>query len=589
MSSTLEPGLTCGPSSFAELSGPELSRFVWEAKYRSAGERTVADSWARIAKATAAADRDAGLWRRRFRALLEDFRFLPGGRIQAGADRPGAVLFNCFVLPGPSEDAEASSLALRESVATLRAGGGVGCDFSAAPPRGWSAGTQPSPGPVAYLDLWDTACRVHLASAARKGALMGALRCDHPDVEAFAAAKAAPGALSRFNLSIAVTDAFMAAVRDDGAWPLRFPVATGPVVRTAPARALWDRILRCAYETGDPGVLFVDRINAANPLSWCETLAVTNPCGEIPLPVYGACVLGSLNLTRFVREPFASGARLDLEHLAQTTAVAARLLDNVIDVSAYPLPLQATTARVTRRIGLGVTGLADALVMLGLRYGDEPSLRVAGEVMRTVRDAAYRASAALAQEKAPFGAFDRDRYLDGDFARALPAEMRDAIAAHGLRNSHLLAIAPTGSISLLAEGVSTGLEPIFAAVQDRRIRGAGGEARIIRSPAFSLALWRRMNGRTDGAPPAFVAARELSIAAHLDMQAALQRFVDNAISKTVNVPADLSFEAFAAIYDGAYARGLKGCTAFRAVRADVIVPAGEPCVGDPSASDGACR
>lgn len=588
MSSTRATGPNCGSSSPVELSGPELSRLVWQTKYRAPGERTVTDSWRRIAQAMALAERDAELWRRRFRALLGDFRFLPGGRIQAGAGHPGAVLFSCFVLPGPREGGDAAVQALRETMATLCRGGGVGCDFSAAAPRGWSAANgPPSPGPVGYLEQWDAACRIRLAAAARKGALMGTLRCDHPDVEAFAAAKAEPGALSRFNLSVAVTDAFMAAVKRDEDWPLRFPVQAGPVLRTLRARALWAHILRCAYQSGDPGVLFVDRINAANPLSWCETLAVTNPCGEIPLPVYGACDLGSLNLTRFVRAPFTPAARLDLRHLARTTVAAVRLLDNVIDVSAYPLPLQASAAQVTRRVGLGVTGLADALVMLGLRYGAAPSLQVAGDAMRTVRDAAYRASAALAREKAPFGGFDRDRYLDGPFARALPDDIRDVIAAQGLRNSHLLAIAPAGSISLLAGGVSTGLEPIFAAVQDRAIQVLDGQTRLIRTTAWSVALWRKLNARRDGAPPALVTAPELSVAAHLDMQATLQRYVDNAISKTVNLPADLSFEAFATIYDEAYARGLKGCTAFRPSGEGVLAAADGVC-GD-AAGDGSCR
>lgn len=488
------------------------------------------------------------------------------------------MLFNCFVLPGPGEGPDAGLSALRETVATLLAGGGVGCDFSSAPPRGWSSGQEPpSPGPVGYLELWDTACRVFLAGAKRQGALMGALRCDHPDIETFAAAKAAPGVLSRFNLSVAVTDAFMAAARSGAPWPLRFPAGVGPTVRTADARGLWARILRWAYDTGEPGVLFIDRINQANPLAWRERLTVTNPCGEIPLPEYGACDLGSLNLTRFVSRPFTPQACVDMGKLADTAAVAVRLLDNVIDISAYPLLEQATAARATRRIGLGVTGLADALVMLGLRYGEDASLRLAGDIMRTVRDAAYRASATLAMEKGAFPAFDRDRHLAGAFVRDLPVDIRDAIARHGLRNSHLLAIAPTGSISLLAGGVSTGLEPIFAAVQDRRIRGSDGEARLVRTVAPSVAAWRSETGRTDGEPPALVTARGLSVAAHLDMQAALQRYVDNAISKTVNVPADLAFEAFAAIYDGAYDRQLKGCTAFRAARSEVIAPGAETC------------
>ncbi|ACG77053.1 ribonucleoside-diphosphate reductase alpha chain [Phenylobacterium zucineum HLK1] len=568
----------------AELSGAELSRLVWEAKYRAPGEAAVADTWARIAAATAAVEREPGLWRGRFRALLEDFRFLPGGRIQAGAGDPAAVLFNCFVLPafgpGPGAEADRALDALREAVATLRAGGGVGCDVSGAPPAGAAAERgPPAPGPVGYLHLWDAACRVFLAGATRQGALMGALRCDHPDVEAFAAAKTAPGALSRFNLSVAVTEAFMAAVAADADWPLRFPVETGPVVRTVRARGLWTRILRCAYETGDPGVLFIDRINAENPLAWRERLAATNPCGEVPLPDYGACDLGSLNLTRFVAAPFTPEARLDLAGLAEAAAAAVRLLDDVIDISAFPLAAQADEARATRRIGLGITGLADALVMLGLRYGEAASLRAAGEAMRTIRDAAYGASAGLAREKGAFPACEAERLLAGPFARRLPEPLRAAIARHGLRNSHLLAVAPAGSISLLAGGISPGLEPIFAAVQERTLRTSPGETRAVRWTAASVALWRRATGEAAGLPPAFAAAHDIPADAHLDMQAALQPYVDQAISKTVNVPVETPFEDFARIYAGAHARGLKGCTAFRPARAQVIAAAPGGCPG----------
>lgn len=546
----------------AELSGPALSQFVWETKYRAEGETGVADSWRRVACAAASVEGDPALWEARFLRVLDDFRFLPGGRIQAGAGRPGAVLFNCFVLPGPGDTAESAMQALSRVVATLRAGGGVGCDFSGAPPEGWPAADGPAaPGPVAYLALWDEACRTFLAGSSRQGAMMGVLRCDHPDVAAFAGAKARPGALSRFNLSVAVTDAFMEAVRADGEWPLRWPAAEAAPVRTLRARALWDLILRSAYEGGEPGVLFIDRINASNNLAWRERIAATNPCGEVPLPDYGACDLGSLNLTRFVLGPFTAGARIDLEALAGTAAVATRLLDNVIDISAYPLPEQAATAKASRRIGLGITGLADALAMLGLAYGSASAVGKAAEVMRTVRDAAYDTSVELARGKGPFPAFDRDRFLEGEFVRRLPPAIRESIAEHGIRNSHLLSIAPTGSISLLAGGVSAGLEPIFAGVQSRSVRTKSGASRSIRLVDPALAAWRAT--RRDGEPPGYVTAHELPIEAHLAMQAALQPFVDNAISKTVNVAADLAFEDFRTVYERAYALGLKGCTAFR--------------------------
>lgn len=577
MSSTPAAGPSSRRSSHAEVCGADVSDFVWRTKYQASGERGVEDSWRRVARAVASVERDAASWEARFLDAMRDFRFLPGGRIQAGAGAdPAAVLFNCFVLPGPTGAVEPSLSALRESVLTLSAGGGIGCDFSAVPPRGRPvAGGPPSPGPVAFLDLWDGACRTFLAEAARRGAMMAALDCRHPDVEAFAEAKRVPGALSRFNLSIAVTDDFMAAVRADGDWALAFPVGgADPDVRTVKARGLWDKILRSAYETGEPGVLFVDRINRANNLWWRERIAVTNPCGEIPLPAYGACDLGSLNLVRFVVHPFTPQARLDLEGLAQAAAVAVRFLDDVIDLSAYPLPEQRQAAQGSRRIGLGVTGLADALVLLGLRYGEPASLALAADVMRVIRDAAYRASTALAREKGAFPYFDRDRFLEGEFVRGLPADIGEAIAAHGIRNSHLLAIAPTGSISLLAGGVSTGLEPIFARTHMRRIRGGDGAPHLFSIENPALSLWRSLKGSDAGEPPGFATAHELSMEAHLDMQAALQSFVDNAISKTVNIAPDLPFEAFRAVYDQAFDRGLKGCTVFRST-ADAGAVAGQ--------------
>jgi len=518
---------------------------------------------------------------------MRDFRFLPGGRIQAGAGvDSNAVLFNCFVLPGPTGSVDASLSALRESVLTLCAGGGIGCDFSAVPPRGQPiAGGPPSPGAAAFLDLWDGACRTFLAEAPRRGAMMAALNCAHPDVQAFADAKRVPGALSRFNLSIAVTDAFMAAVRADRDWALEFPIG-GSGDRAAgsvKARVLWEQILRSAYDTGEPGVLFVDRINRANNLWWREQIAVTNPCGEIPLPAHGACDLGSLNLTRFVVEPFMPQARLDLEALAESAAVAVRFLDNVIDLSGYPLPEQRQAAQGSRRIGLGITGLADALVMLGLRYGEPASLDLAAAAMRVIRDAAYRASTVLAREKGAFPFFDRAPYLQGEFVKRLPTDIREGVAAHGIRNSHLLAIAPTGSISLLAGGLSTGLEPIFARIQMRRILGRDGQPRRFRIVDPALALWRSLRGDDAGEPPAFVTAHELSLAAHLDMQAALQPYVDNAISKTVNIAPDLSFEAFRAVYDEAFDRGLKGCTVFRSTAgADTHPSEGPAAAGCPA-------
>ena len=568
----------------------DIARHVWETKYRLAAgatcERDITESWRRIARALAAVETaDAAGWEARFFGILHDFRFLPGGRILAGAGTARNVtLFNCFVMGAIEDSIPGIFRALQEAAVTMQQGGGIGLDFSTLRPRGTrarNAGTIAS-GPVSFMRIWDAMCGTILSTGARRGAMMATLRCDHPDIEEFIAAKQQAGELRRFNLSVQVSDAFMAAVRRDAEWPLIFPAAsvdgdgatvacewpgqTGAVacrvMRRVRARALWDRILRATYDYAEPGVLFVDRINRLNNLWYRERITATNPCGEIPLPPYGACDLGSINLTRFVVSPFTPEARIDVDGLTETAGIAARLLDNVIGLSRFPLAQQAANARGSRRIGLGITGLADALVMLGLHYYGARALAAAGDVMRGICHAAYRASIALAREKGSFSYFERDKYLQGAFIRALPQDIQDAIAAHGIRNSHLIAIAPTGTISLLAGNVSSGLEPIFGASYSRKVLGADGAPTEFTLVDYALASWRS-SGPAAEMPKAFVTAGELPVSAHLAMQAALQPYVDNSISKTINVPPDYPFDDFKRIYDLAYDAQLKGCTTFR--------------------------
>jgi ribonucleoside-diphosphate reductase alpha chain len=550
----------------------DLSRHIWETRYRATGESDIHATWQRVARAIAAAEPlESGMWAGRFVGLLEQFRFLPGGRILAGAGTGHRVtLFNCFVMGEIADDLAHIFEALKEGALTMQHGGGVGYDFSTLRPSGMVAHATGSiaSGPVSFMHIWDAMCATLLSTGARRGAMMATLRCDHPDIETFVDAKRNPAALRHFNLSVQVSDAFMAAVDNDHDWPLVFPLHAGEpaagntVLRTVRARELWQRILRAAYDTAEPGVLFVDAINRDNTLHDRETLTTTNPCGEIPLPPYGACDLGSLNLTAFVTSPFAAEARLDLDALADAAKLAVRFLDNVIDVSRYPLPAQAEQARHTRRIGLGITGLADALVLLGLRYDSDAARQLATQAMQTVRDAAYRASVELAREKGAFPAFERDAFLASGFATRLPADIRDAIAAHGIRNSHLLAIAPAGTISLLANNLSSGIEPIFSAEAERRILETDGHYyRTHRVIDHAVQLWQQQ-GRA-GLPPALIVAQQIDPLAHLHMQAALQPLVDNAISKTINVAADLAFDRFENIYRQAHALGLKGCTVFR--------------------------
>jgi ribonucleoside-diphosphate reductase alpha chain len=540
----------------------DLSRHLWETRYRMAGERDIHASWRRVAQAIAHAEaNDRDFWGERFAGLLGDFRFLPGGRILAGAGTGHRVtLFNCFVMGTIADDLEHIFEALKEGALTMQQGGGVGYDFSTLRPAGMPAAASGSiaSGPVSFMRIWDAMCATMLSTGARRGAMMATLRCDHPDIEAFVDAKRDPAALRHFNLSVLVSDAFMAAVAGDADWPLVFPGLAD--TRTVKARDLWQRILRAAYDTAEPGVLFVDTLNRDNTLADRETLSATNPCGEIPLPPYGACDLGSLNLAAFVDAPFTASARLDLAALTDATQVAVRFLDDVIDVSRYPLPAQADEARRKRRIGLGITGLADALVLLGLDYDSEAARNLAAHTLQTLRDTAYRASIELAREKGGFPDLDRAAFLASGFARRLPADIRDALAAHGIRNSHLLAIAPAGTISLLANNVSSGIEPVFAAEAERRVLESDGRYRSHRVLDYACQLWRQRN---DGLPPALVEARQLDPLAHLNMQAALQPFVDNAISKTINVAADLPFERFTELYRRAHALGLKGCTVFR--------------------------
>lgn len=572
----------------------DISRQIWEAKYRFRDgdivhDATIEETWQRMARAAASVEgRAAPYWEKQFYQLLEDFRFLPGGRIQAGSGTGRRVtLFNCFVMGTIADSMDGIFDALKEGALTMQQGGGVGYDFSTLRPAGSAASSvgAVASGPVSFMRIWDAMCGTLLSTGSRRGAMMATLRCDHPDIETFVAAKREHGALRHFNLSVLVSDAFMQAVADDTDWALVFPEAAlepavstetvernwpgyaGPVtcriLRRVPARRLWDQIMRATYEYAEPGVLFIDRINRLNNLWYREFISATNPCGEIPLPPYGACNLGSINLTRFVSAPFSDQAHFDFESLRSTVSCAVRFMDNVIDLSLFPLPAQAEQAKGSRRIGLGVTGLADTLILLGMTYGSTASLDFARSVMDTLRDTAYRASVDLADEKGVFPFLEKEPYLSGEFMQSLPASLRSAVEQHGIRNSHLLAIAPTGTISLLANNVSSGLEPVFDFSYQRRMLGADGQSHTYTLEDYAHRLWRTSRDAQAPLPPSFVDARALSPQVHLDMQAAIQPYVDNAISKTINIPADYAFEDFRTLYERAFEQGLKGCTTFR--------------------------
>ena len=572
-----------------------ISQHLWESRYRNvnfdSGEGSIDDTWQRVAEVLASVEkRDETRWRERFHALLEDFKFLPGGRILAGAGTSRQVtLFNCFVMGAIPDSLPGILDALKEGALTMQQGGGVGYDFSTLRPQGSEApgsGTIAS-GPVSFMRIWDSVCATLLSTGARRGAMMATLRCDHPDIEIFVDAKRDRSELRHFNVSVLVSDAFMAAVEEDGEWPLVFPDSTGGradasrggqivmrewsgaaapipcrVHRVLRARELWERIMRAAYDCAEPGVLFIDRINASNNMAWRERINATNPCGEIPLPPYGACDLGAMNVTRFVRDAFTPTAHMDMAALEEAVTTAVRLLDNVIDASRFPLPAQARQARGSRRIGLGLTGLADALLMLDLRYDSEAGRSLAAQTMRTICHSAYRASVAIAADKGCFPFFDEQRYMESPFVLALPVDLQKAIRDGGMRNSHLTAIAPTGTISLLANCISNGVEPIFAARYQRAVLDASGGTRQFQVEDDACRQWRALEGN-DTLPPSFIDAASVAPEDHLSMQAALQVYVDGAISKTVSVPEEHDFADFSSLYERAYALGLKGVTAFR--------------------------
>ena len=548
-----------------------IARHIWDLKYRLKAadgtpvDQDVSDTWARVATALAQAEAPEvrNAWQTRFRDALTDFRFLPAGRILAGAGTDRSVtLFNCFVMGTIPDDMGGIFDHLKEAALTMQQGGGIGYDFSTIRPRGApvrGVGADAS-GPVSFMDVWDAMCRTIMSAGSRRGAMMATLSCEHPDIEAFVEAKRDPARLRMFNLSVLVSDAFMEAVRADADWPLAFE---GVTYRTVKARALWDRIMRATYDVAEPGVIFIDRINAMNNLAYCETIRATNPCGEQPLPPYGACLLGSVNLSRLVCDPFGEGAHLDEDALDDLVRVAVRMMDNVVDVSRFPLPAQAREARAKRRIGLGVTGLADALAMVRVRYGTAQAAEVTGRWLARVQRAAYLASVDLAREKGPFPLFDRDAYLESPTVQALDADVRDAIAAHGIRNALVTSIAPTGTISLFAGNVSSGIEPAFSHSYTRRVLEPDGSARTERVESYAYALYRRMFGADAALPDYFVTALELAPAEHVRMQAAAQAHVDSSISKTINCPEDISFEAFKDVYLLAYDTGCKGCTTYR--------------------------
>ena len=568
------------------MQAQDISLDVLAEKYAKGDERTIEDIHTRVARALAVEEADPARSEALFRQALAD-GFVPAGRIMSAAGTDiQATLINCFVQPvgdSVSDDKDGKPSiykALAQAAETMRRGGGVGYDFSRIRPVGAHVGGTHSraSGPLSFMRVFDASCETVESAGSRRGAQMGVLRIDHPDIEAFIHAKD-QGAFKNFNLSVGVSAAFMQAVENDAqidlvhkARPGDDQLAAGAhqradgewVYRSVRARDLWDQIMQSTYDHAEPGILFLDTANADNNLYYCETFEATNPCAEEFLPDYGCCCLGSINLTRFVRDPFTPQARFDAEGFQAVTRVAVRMLDNVLDVTYWPLVEQHNEAQNKRRIGLGFLGLGDACVMLGLRYDSDDARRFAADMARTLRDAAYSASVELAKEKGAFPLFDAKKYLDSGFTKRLPEALRADIAAHGIRNSHLLAVAPTGTISLaFADNASNGIEHAFSWVYTRKKRMADNTTREYEVADHAWRLYRSMGHDMTQLPPAFVTALEMSAADHMKMLQVVQPFIDTSISKTVNVPADYPYDDFKDLYLQAWKAGLKGLATYR--------------------------
>ena len=546
-----------------------ISQRIWDMKYRLRGEngspvdKTIEDTWDRLATALSEQETESDFWKEKFYDALKDFKFLPAGRIFSGAGANRKVtLFNCFVMGDVPDDMGGIFESLKEAALTMQQGGGIGYDFSTLRPKGTpvsGVGSDAS-GPLSFMDVWDAMCRTIMSAGSRRGAMMAVMRCDHPDIEAFIEAKKEAGRLRMFNLSVLITDNFVRCIKENLLWELSF---NGNVYKSISARELWNKIMQATYAYAEPGVIFIDRINRLNPINYCESIRATNPCGEQPLPPYGACLLGSVNLARLIKKPFTDQASIDENALAELVATSIRMMDNVIDISLFPLQKQEAEAKSKRRVGLGITGLADALIMCGARYGASEAVGLSQKWLRVIQRSAYLESANLAAEKGVFPLFDEEKYMASEAIIRLDKDVRNAIATKGLRNALVTSVAPTGTISLFADNVSSGIEPVFSFKYNRHILMEDGTRREEEVSDYAYRLFKKLFGPDTPLTDAFVDAQELSPNDHLIMQATVQKYIDSSISKTINCPESIKFDDFKEIYMQAFEIGCKGCTTYR--------------------------
>ena len=511
----------------------DIGKEIWDKKYRYKNEddspidQTIEDTWRRVAYAVAMPEKDHRYWEDKFFSVLKDYKFIPAGRIlaNAGTTRKKVTMFNCYVMNTIKDSMEGIFNSVTEAALTQKQGGGVGFNFSTIRPSGeYIRGVESAAsGPLSFMQVFDATCRTVMSAGHRRGAQMGVLSISHPDIEQFIEAKRGNNALQMFNLSVAVPDAFMEAVKEDQNWDLKFDEKIHKTVR---ARDLFEKIMKSTYDHAEPGFILIDHINKMNNLWYCEDIRATNPCGEQPLPPYGACLLGSINLTKFVKAPFTDKAEVDYKSLTEMIPIAVRLLDNVVEISNFPLKKQADEAASKRRMVLGIIGLADLFAMMKVKYGTKESLELAGKTMGTIRDVAYDASIDLAVEKGEFPLLDRERYLEGEFIKTLPEKIRKRIKEFGIRNSHLISIAPTGTISLLAGNVSSGLEPVFALSFTRRFRTENDDEYEERKVAdYAYRLFSEIYSEDTEKPDYFVTTDKIIPKQHVDMQAHLQNML----------------------------------------------------------------